>query len=267
MNIMNDLYDIRSSEHALNTLVNLTNVSEKMWIEYNKREDEFKYFEDLVHYVTVTHGDCQINYEFLNFVFQHITTSSENCETIRKYGILDLKQAYCAQNSELNKFLHDYDIDIDLSNHTLNYDGKKYDISYKHCIPNNREEDCCKKIGRRFYSDYSICGFLSIKKEPYLGDVHSRPEILKNIDSLLGLNLSEKWILTHKAYEVIAKVSGKDIEYAGDTTCDEKEKIFYYLNNAYYIAFKGQQEVIFYIKKNVQIPARNITEIKPFSYW
>ena len=78
-------------------------------------------------------------------------------------------------------------------------------------------------IGRRFYYDFAADGFLwTPEQNPYAGRVHERPEILMCVDSLLGLNLSRDWRLTHDAYEIVAKVSGENIVHDVFNQSDKK---------------------------------------------
>lgn len=120
----------------------------------------------------------------------------------------------------------------------------------------------------KFYYDYTSCGFLSIwEKSAYGGNVHQRPEILNNIDEVLGLNLSQEWYLTHKPYEIVAAVYGNEIVYDGyDDYCD-RDKIVNYLTRAYNTAFGASVEDILLLKNHVQVPPHRILEINPITYW
>ena len=42
------IYDIRTSEKALKTLVNLTGVAEEIWMEYVYRTREYPYTEKMI---------------------------------------------------------------------------------------------------------------------------------------------------------------------------------------------------------------------------
>lgn len=126
-------------------------------------------------------------------MYFHITTSANEYRAIKKHGILDLKRAYLCEESELRRFLNQHCVFIDLDNKYLSYNNRKYDISFNvESRPTiQTEEDYCWLVGRKFYYDYTTCGFLSVcEQRPYSGEVHYRPEILGNIDRLLNLDLS-----------------------------------------------------------------------------
>lgn len=261
-------YDIRSSENALRTLIEITGVAEKIWNRNVINENKYRYTEDFVEDIVLTYGEMPERYDMFEFIYFHITTSANQCESIRKYGLLDLKKSYKCKDSELRKFLDESDVLIDLENAILIYKNKRYDISYGKCPYFDDEAKACWSIGRKFYYDYTSCGFLSIwEKSPYGGMVHRRPEILYDIDKLLGLKLSYRWAETHIPYVVVAKVSGDKIVYDGDDNQNDKEKVIDYLTRAYKTAYYEPDEQILLLQNNIEIPPKDIVEIREFRYW
>lgn len=179
-----------------------------------------------------------------------------------------MKNSYLCPKSELRQFLDAHNITIDLSKHFLSYAGNKYDIEFGSCPKSNTKEFCCWSVGRKFYYDFSICGFLSIWDiSPYGGLVHARPEVLMNLDKLLNLSLSREWTNTHTPYQVTAKAPGDMIIYDGDDGRNDTEKVIYYLTKAYDTAFGAPREEILLIKNDLQIPPQNIIDISPFVHW
>lgn len=265
----NYIYDIRTSEDALRTLVNFTGVTQPIWEKYISFCRYYQYDDDLIEDVIEKHGQMPPSYEEWLFTFFHVTTSANKCKSFERHGILDLKKAYEFQDSELREFLKREDIVIDIGNCILKYGDYEYSILYED-IPSTSysEDDACRNIGRKFYYDFTICGFLSIwDKSPYGGNVHCWPEILVDIDNFLKLNLSREWHLSHEAYEIVAQIPGIDIVYDGDDNKSEKEKIIEYLTKAYNTAFGAPFEEIILLKNNVQVPPERIIEITPFRYW
>lgn len=157
-------YDIRSSKNALQTLIRITGVEEKVWNENVINESKYNYMEDFVEDIISTYGEMPERYDMFKFVYFHVTTSANQCDSIRKNGILDLRKSYMCKDSELRKFLDDCDVLIDLENAILKYKDKKYDISYGMCPSFDDNAKACWSIGRKFYYDYTSCGFLSIWK-------------------------------------------------------------------------------------------------------
>lgn len=121
---------------------------------------------------------------------------------------------------------------------------------------------------RKFYKDHTVCGFLSTRDAlVYEGRVHKRPEILMDIDALLGTQLALEWERSHSAYKVIARVNGHDICYVYEDEQSEEEKIMAYIVMAYNAAFRGGDENIVLMKDGVQIPACDILTIESFQEW
>ena len=263
------VYDIRTSESALSTLVNFTQVVPPIWDKYISRQREYRYNKDLVEDVIRKHGTFPENYENWIFTYFHVTTSANKCASFNEHGILDLKNSYRCADSELRTFLDNRGIEVDIDNCILKYNGKVFDISYGPCPPSfDTKAKACWSIGRKFYYDFTTCGFLSVwDLSPYGGYVHCRPEILSDIDNLLNLTLSQEWHVTHDPYEVVALVRGTDIVYDGDDDQSDRDKVINYLTKAYNTAFGAPHEEIVLLKNNIQVPPQNIIEINPLSCW
>lgn len=267
---MFNTYDIRSSANACKTLVGLSRVDISIWEKFVGHESEYRYTNDLVEDVIKKFGHLPRTYLDFNFVYFHVTTSANECEAIKKYGILDLQKAYLCDESELRVFLDRHGIIINIEDALLTYKGKVFDISYNagNCPRKGTQEYLCWLIGRKFYYDYTTCGFLSIcERSPYIGEVHRRPEILRDIGKLLRLDLSGEWEQSHCSYEITAHVKGNHIVYDGDKAQSNKEKVIKYLTMAYYTAFGEPSEHYLLMKNGVQIPPTNIIEIIPLSFW
>lgn len=263
------IYDIRTAENALTTLVNFTGVVPPIWEKYILLRNNYQYDEDLVEDVINKHGHFPSSYETWMFIYFHVTTSANKCRSFKEHGILDLKESYLCHDSELRRFLDDKGVVIDIEAHSLSYRGQVYDISYGKCPSRfDTKAHACWSIGRKFYYDYTTCGFLSVwDRSPYGGYVHCRPEILSDIDNLLDLTLSQEWHLSHEPYEVVAVVPGTDIVYDGDDYQSSRDKVINYLTKAYNTAFGSPHEEILLLRNNIQISPHRIIEIKPLSCW
>lgn len=263
-------YDIRSSKQALKTLVNLSGVNIATWNRLNKHMQEYRYSDDFVEAVINEYGHFPNSYTDFEYVFFHVTTSANGCQSIKQNGILDLQRSYQCMESELRSFLDSHGVYVDLDNQLLMYKKSTYDISY-HPFSRTRQytlEDYCKSIGRKFYYDYTVCGFLSVWEDsPYGGQVHRQPEILIEIDNLLRTELSMEWSLSHSPYEVVATINGDCIVYDGDDNDSENEMVLNYLMKAYHNAFWKPSEQIVLLKNSIEVFAENIIEVKPLSYW
>ena len=262
------IFDIRTTEYAQQTLTNLTGVPISVWKQFLGHEREYKYTDYLVAAVANSYGYLPHSYRDFEFVYFHVTTSANGCASFRKHGILDLKHSYSCHDSELRAFLEERDIHINLDERILIYNGQKFDITFGTCPKQDTEAYKCWSIGRKFYYDYTTCGFLSVwERSSYGGQVHRRPEILMNIDDLLKLDLSREWMSTHDSYEIVAKVSGEKVIYDSDDDQNDKDKVLNYLTKAYCNAFGEPDENILLIKNHIQIPPMDILEIKPMEHW
>lgn len=177
-------YDIRSSANACKTLVELSGVELSTWEKYVGHEREYRYTDDLVEDVIKTYGQLPKNYLDFDFIYFHVTTSANNCASIKKYGILDLKQAYLCKESEIRIFLDQHGVLLNLDKGLLTFNGRTYDITFRsgNCPRTGTQEYLCWSIGRKFYFDYTTCGFLSVwERSLYGGQVHCRPEILWDV--------------------------------------------------------------------------------------
>ena len=261
-------YDIRNSTCAQQTLVSLTGVPLSIWKQYVGQENEFRCTDNLVEYIVSSYGNLPQNYRDFIFIYFHITTSANGCASFRKYGVLNLTDAYLCSDSELRMFLEKRNIYIDLQQEILRYGKKTFDIHFGCCPKENTEAYHCWSVGRKFYYDFGTCGFLSISEmSPYLGQVHRRPEILMDIDNLLQTNLSQEWASKHIAYEIVAQIKGSNIVYDGYGNSEEKDIVLSYLSSAYSTAFGRPSQKILLAEKKVHIPPTDILEINQIKYW
>ena len=78
------LFDIRDQQKARDTLLRITGVPFDVWErETNHRNERFKYDDDFVDYVIQRHGCYNVRYEDLEFVFSHLTSSDNNCDSMK----------------------------------------------------------------------------------------------------------------------------------------------------------------------------------------
>lgn len=265
------IYDIRDSDKAARTLERITGVSSDVWsaerIKDTCRIDYTDVDKDIGRIIKRNNGYIpRVN--DLEMVITHVTTSGNGCSSILKNGIIDLRKAYQKSDSELRIFLESKGIDIQLESNCLKYNGKNYDISFK-ARPrySESEEYAAWLVGRKFYYDFTVCGFFSINdKRPYGGNVHRRPEILWELDNLLKTDLQQKWMQSHQAYEIVFKVPFRDIIYSGWDS-DTEEKVMSYLTDAYMCVSTEPDTKEVLCKSGVEILPDQILECNRFTLW
>lgn len=251
------IYDIRTSEKALDTLIQLTGIGVEIWRNFVGREREYRFDDDLVSDVIKRYGKMPESFRNWNFIFFHITTSKNDCGDLKKNGIMDLQKVCNSQSTELTKFLLSHGIKVSIKEKTLTTENIRFDISFDRdleCPPDSTEEEYRWSIGRKLYYDFCVCGFLSIwEASPYGGYVHQRPEILFDLDRLLNSSLSEEWEETHKPFEVIARIKGQYLVTEKDLL--DEEITLSYLTKAYETAFGEPSESIVLFERRSSSPS------------
>lgn len=266
------LYDIRNEQQAAKTLERLTGVPESYWvIEGIKNSTRFDFADadkDIEHIISMSGGHFP-KLEELELIVTHITTSNNRCISIIRNGLIGLVKAYKLPESELRQFLETNDVEIDVDSSWLIYKDECYDISYGKCpLDHESREYAAWSVGRKLYYDFTVCGFLSLnEKNIYGGYVHRRPEILSDIDDLLGTELQEQWEESHRAYEVVFKVPVYETVYNGWDSDDEYERVMRYLVDAYMCVFTGPDTQEILCRNGVEIMPEHILECKEFNLW
>lgn len=182
---------------------------------------------------------------------------------------MDLCFTYECPESDLRMFLDAHGIRIDIEECHLWYRNKDYNIKFNRYgstpfIGSN--EYNAWSVGSKFYYDYTIRGFLSINHAfPYGGYVHLVPEIISDIDRLIGKDLKIDWMHSTRAYEIVAIVDGND--FVVDAEGTDGEKMVAYILKAYEAAWGYEFENIILLNDGVKISAHDILEINEFNAW
>lgn len=150
-------------------------------------------------------------------IFKHITTTRDNFESLKKYGLRDLQFAL-EEDTPLNKFLGENGIAFDINNNKMFIDGSEYNI-----VNSSSYEDSKRFMSllhNKFnHDECQIEGFSeSSKKELDYPTVKGYPEILLSIDNFLNSinnskDLGEKWKSNNndKYYVLEFEVAIKDL--------------------------------------------------------
>lgn len=266
------LYDIRDTDKAIATLQRLTGVSSAIWSNEKKKNVCRINYSDVdkdIERIIKRYNGYYPQIDNLEFVITHLTTSGNGCISILNDGLIDLKKAYQKSDSELRTFLEAKGIEIILDSKCLKYKGKYYDISYVKCPWNHESEEYAAwSVGRKFYYDFTVCGFLSINKNrPYAGNVHKRPEILMDLDNLLKTNLQNEWIQSHEAFEIVFKIPFRNILYDGWDSDTEDDIVMSYLTNAYMCMSLEPNTKEVLCRNETEIYPKQILECNRFTLW
>lgn len=263
-------YDIRTPDLARHTLSNITGIPEYFWL-YEKNISDGNIDSEYIRNIIQKYNGNLPSFENLYFIISHITTSTDGCAYILENGLTDLKSAYLNVNSELRKFLDVNNINIILDYSCLIYNGEYYSIEYEgYDCPWDQDGIEYKgwSVGRKFYYDNGLCGFFSINpKDIYGGNVHKNPEIINDIDNLLGTDLSFEWKNNHSPYEVVFKIPSSDLELYEHQNDTNDEKLITLLMMAFSEMLYGPSENLAQCKPDAKIMPDQIIEILPFNKW
>ena len=259
------LYDIRTIERAKRTLERITNIPFSVWEE--EPQIIHNTDEHILHVIN-KHHEKLVPFNTYKLVFDHLTSSSNCCESIRQYGLQELPDVYANDQSELRIFLDKHGIKIFIDESVLLYGNKKFDISYRvSSLFLSDDEKAASRIGYRLYKDKCICGFLSLEKaRPYMTRVDEKPEILLDISELINLNIADEWKYTHKKYVITSIIDSSCIIPDCDRGTPESQITLNYAALAFWNCFEENERVLL-CKDGICIPPTDIIDVRPFSVW
>ncbi len=265
------IYDIRNEDLALRTLERLTGVKCDIWeeeVDRNIHRIDFSTIDEEILKTIRKHKGILPKLQDIEAVAIHLTTSNNGCLSIREHGLIDLKEVYNNPESELRQFLTSNGISIFLNDGILQFNGNDYDINCnaRHVYSGSPEYKAwC--VGNKLYNDYAVCGFFSINPEDvYAGNVHRRPEILFDLDGLLGTDLENLWIQNHQSYEIVFLVPLEDTIYSGYAEKYE-DVVLSYIYYAFMTVLQGPDTKHVVCKDGVNISPESIKDISRFCMW
>jgi hypothetical protein len=122
----------------------------------------------------------------IELVSLHSTTSIDDCQSIKKKGVINLQDAV-SQETPLKAYLKNKDVQINIDEKYILFKGEKLDIGEKtegFCLSDADEYK--NRIVRKFYDDFQVNGFLCCENVlTYGGYTRDRPEILSDLANFL----------------------------------------------------------------------------------
>lgn len=217
----------------------------------------------------------------LEIVAFQVTSNSDKCESVKKYGIRNL-QWVLSNDTEMNKLLKKYGISFNLEQKLMYIDGKKYNIAYnkykgKFLIG---EEDELGSIAHKVFYDFQINAFLFCKDIAEYSVNCRTPEFLFTLAQLSRKTklIEDIWAEQNDTYVVKYKAKIKDYAWF---TFYNNEEVFYddqikdyqcLKNKLVELAIDGMygelpEDVFAYMNQNTTILPKNILEIIPAKEW
>ncbi|QGH20224.1 hypothetical protein [Clostridium butyricum] len=273
---MEYIFDITNFETALSFLCNYLAINEEQVINFITSNSKDYDIEEFIDEFSINIDSLDI--DNVKAVVIHTTTNNDECNTIKKYGLLNLQQAVTV-NTPLKLYLKRWKIVFDIENKTMWLNDKLFDITY-----NNRNnpyhadyDEALQDIARKLYFDFQINGFFCTEDvREYGGRVHERPEFLNNLsEKFKHKPIEDKWKENSKCY--LIKFSSMLDYFTHFTFYKDKDEYLedfntkvilkrWLINKALYVIwnnlhFGGNPEIIAYMKPEVIIPYSDILEI------
>ncbi|WP_315074795.1 hypothetical protein [uncultured Clostridium sp.] len=209
-------YDLTSYESALNSLsiiIKVIPVKLEMFLfRYRNNNDDL--YNNLIENFKININDIDISDLYLKVL--QVTTNGDNCESIRRYGLLNTQEAI-QSDTFLSRYLNRKGITIDFINKTIRYKNNLYHISED----NNRHIKLCFiKLFSKCH--YPINGFIYSDNPMNYGDqIDKKPEIIGNLADAFGRDIEKEWIQNTKCFIIEFMPSIYDFDYSVFT--DNKE--------------------------------------------
>lgn len=202
-------YDLTSYESALNSLSNIINVIPvKLEIFlFRHRNDTDDLYNKLIDDFKINLDTIDISDLYLKVL--QVTTNGDNCESIRRYGLLNTQEAI-QKDTFLSRYLNKKGIIIDFINKTIKYKSNLY------FMDNNNDRDiklCFIKLFSRCH--YPINGFIYSDNPMNYGDqINKKPEIIGNLADAFGRDIEKEWIQNTKCFIIEFIPSIYDFDYS-----------------------------------------------------
>ncbi|WP_342530815.1 hypothetical protein AB9L15_00765 [Lysinibacillus fusiformis] len=221
----------------------------------------------------------------IELVSLHSTASIDNCKSIKENGIINLQNAV-TQKTPLNDYLTNKNIQINIDEKYILFNGEKLDISNVtpgYCL--EYEEECRNTVIHKFYGDFQINGFLSHRNVlTYGGNTRKRPEILFNLAEFLkDRKIESDWVKDENNQHHIIKfkqplnyyiyytfeaeyddsdygITKGNLEYLQKEIIEAKVKKWV-IQKSLNIVREGVDELFSYVNPKVKIEPKDIIEI------
>lgn len=224
----------------------------------------------------------KIDVENLEIVAFQVTSNSNDCADIKKYGLRNL-QWVLSNDTELNRFLDENHIRFDIEKKLMHIDDISYDVDfekYRNLDVISKRGEQLYRIGHKLYYDFQINAFLVCKDIYDYSTIHETPEFFYTLSSLneVTKGIDKKWKKICKSYVVKFTSKLKDFAYFTfyeneREYMDDKQNNWSALrrlltSKAVESAFGDSASQIFaYMKPDTVIAPENIIEYVPAEKW
>lgn len=274
-------YDITNPDAAYNWLYSVLDMKQGDLIEdyIFKCGNDFEiFFENHIEEIK------RIDINELELVAVHVTSNDDDCSSIKKYGLRNLK-IVLTENTELKRFLLGEQIEFDVDNKKMVVHGIEYELDYQKYLDMKdktaREKDL-ESIARKLYYDFQVNGFFFNRDIfDYGTGIHKHPEFLLTLSGF-GIETKDidyKWSKMNQGYVIKYKSHVADFEYytfyeggveeyLNDAQNDRIKLRHWLISHAIDGCFSNlASEVFAYMKPNIVITPDRILEYVSVEEW
>lgn len=280
MEVFNLIFDMTDYKSNIESLTEWLGLTEKEILDFViVNEDVIDFLE------AFNIEDKKLLEQDIELVTLHSTTSIDNCQSIKKNGIINLQDAV-TQDTPLKVYLENKNVQINIAEKYILFNGNKLDISKQtegFCLKD--EDDYKNRVIHKFYNDFQINGFLChYNVITYGGYTRYRPEILFDLARFLkNDNIEQDWVKNENNTHYIIKFKQPlnyymywtfEVEYEDNAYGITKDNLEYLPNNvievkvkkwliqkSLYILRYGQYELFSYIHPKLKIEPKDIMKI------
>ncbi len=267
-------FDLRTPDSAYYFVLDMCKMTGQEFVSdfHIDCNGDFETFWDK-HYIQLK----KINPENIRIYAFHITGSLDNCNSIKKYGLLNL-QAMLSSPSILSEKLIKYGVKFDIDRKELIYKKDSFDIDYDNYRGRYNLYGLDKylsSIAYRVFYDYTVNGFLCCDDVfSYGTNIHLRPEFLLDLTNAFPdlRALEEEWINNTYSYRIDYYTYTNQLERFNfsldeyrDPPCEnwdclnDNEKIVkWMLSHAIERSFDRLGETYLYLKNELHVPPEQI---------
>lgn len=272
-------YDITNPDASYYWLHELLQMQSGEFIEeyiINCHNDFEEFFEK---YSSVINN---IDIENLELVAFHVTSNSNQCEDIKKYGLHNL-QWVLSNDTDLNRFLKENNVKFDIKSKVMYIGDVAYDIDYekyKNLDVISKRNEKLHNIGHKIYYDFQINAFLFCEDIYNYSTIHEVPEFIFSLSSLNDKTneLYIKWKSMCEPYVVKYKAKIKDftyftfydseMEYENDRQDNWKRLRKLLISRSIESMFsRSSSEIYAYMAPDTVVSGENIIEYIPAEEW
>ena len=224
----------------------------------------------------------KIDIENLEIVAFHVTSCDDECAEIKRYGLRNL-QWVLDNDTNLNRFLKEYNISFDIKRKQMRIQDMVYDVDFEKYIDLDllsKRKEQLYWIGQKIYYDFQINAFLFCKDIYDYSTIHDAPEFLYTLSRLneLTRGIDTKWKEGCKPYVIKFKSKLKNFAhftfYGNEKEYNEDRRENWHIlrrlliSRAVESAFNDSASQIFaYMKPDTVVVPENILEYIPAEIW